>query len=408
MRTRVLFDVTRLLWREGRGSPTGIDRVVQAYARWLIEAPDVEVTPVAISGDVLVAVPVSRLAALAAQSGAEPGGEGGALNRALAAGHEPFRWDARRHAPANYVRLATDAAVHALRRRSRPEPTGDVYVNVAHSGLHKGDLLGRLARRGMRTVVMVHDLIPITHPEFCAPGAEARHRLRMEAVLAHASLIITNSRATATDLGVYARDSGRALPPVLPAPLGVEAPFLEAQKRDLAAPPYFVCVGTIEARKNLAFLLTLWRRLAERIGPAAPHLVLVGRRGWENEAVIDHLERSHTVQALVHEVGDLSDQELAQLMAGARALLAPSLAEGFDLPLIEALALGAPAIASDIPAHRELASAALLIDPVDGPGWMTAIEAACTGDRRPGPPFTAATWRDHFALVGPALLHGHG
>jgi glycosyltransferase involved in cell wall biosynthesis len=406
--TRVLFDVTRLLWREGRGSPTGIDRVVQAYGRWLAGAQGVTVQPVAISGNDVVAVPEARFRRLLTFDEAAGGGHGPALMRALAAGGAPYRWDARPHGPSSHMRLAADAMVHAAGRRLGPAPTGDIYVNVAHSGLHQGDLLGKLARRGVRPVVMVHDLIPITHPEFCAPGAEARHRQRIDAVLAHADLVIANSKATADDLAAYAVETGARQPRTLAAPLGVELPFhVMPDNEGPSSRPYFVCVGTIEARKNLAFLLTIWRRLAERMGEAAPQLVLVGRRGWENEAVIDHLERSHAVRALVHEVGDLSDADLARLMAGARGLLAPSFAEGFDLPLIEALSLGVPAIASDIAVHRELAAPATLIDPTDGPAWLAAIEAACEPALHDTRHFSAPTWEGHFALVAKAL-RGHG
>lgn len=409
MTRRVLFDVTRLLWREGRGSPTGIDRVVQAYGRWLASAEGITVQPVAISGDDLVCVPASRLKSLIEPRDGESDGAGAALMQALEAGGPPYRWDPRGLKPSSHLRLGLDAIVNAAARLSRPAPDGDLYVNVAHSGLHKGDLLGKLARRGVRPVVMVHDLIPITHPEFCAPGAQARHRRRIEAVLAHADLVITNSQATADDLAAYARAEGARLPRTVAAPLGIELSFLQRgyEAKGPATRPYFVCVGTIEARKNLAFLLTIWRRIAERMGEAAPQLVLVGRRGWENEAVIDHLERSHAVRALVHEVGDLSDADLARVMAGARGLLAPSFAEGFDLPLIEALSLGVPAIASDIPVHRELAAPATLIDPTDGPAWIAAIEAACAPALHEGWSFSAMSWEGHFALVADAL-QGHG
>jgi glycosyltransferase involved in cell wall biosynthesis len=132
--------------------------------------------------------------------------------------------------------------------------------------------------------------------------------------------------------------------------------------------------------------------------------VLVGRRGWENESVIDHLQRSAAVIRLVHEVSDLSDRELAQLVGAAAALLSPSLAEGFDLPVVEGLALGTPVIASDIPAHRELAGgAATLVDPLDGPGWIDAIERAAARPRSHGPPYATPTWAAHFDQLSLAL-----
>jgi glycosyltransferase involved in cell wall biosynthesis len=286
--------------------------------------------------------------------------------------------------------------------RGAAAQAGAVYLNVSHFGLEQPQALARLAARGVRPAVFVHDLIPIRRPEFCAPGAAARHERRIEATLAHARLIIVNSQATARDLADYAVERGLPAPRPCVAPLGLESAFLE-RPEPLASPvPYFVVVGTIEPRKNLAFLLTLWREIAGRLGEGTPRLVLVGRRGWEYEAVLDHLDRSPPVRRLVHEVGDLKDKEIARLLAGAVALLAPSLTEGFDLASLEAMAVGAPVIASRIAAHEELVAGAQLIDPLDGPGWIGAIEAALAARISPSP-FRAPTWAEHFAIVEEAL-----
>jgi glycosyltransferase involved in cell wall biosynthesis len=251
--------------------------------------------------------------------------------------------------------------------------------------------------------VMAHDLIPINFPEYCATAAEGRHLRRVSEMIKHARLVITNSATTAAELSDYARSVGRAAPPTQVAPLGIEAEFLQPQPAWTTPVPYFVSVGTIEARKNGAFLLAVWRQLAERMGADAPRLVLVGRRGWETESVIDHLQRSKAVIRLVHEVSDLSDRELARLVGGAAALLSPSLAEGFDLPVVEALTLRTPVIASNIPVHLELAEGvATLLDPLDGPAWIDAIEAAATTAAR-GPAYTAPTWDAHFGLIADAL-----
>ena len=104
--------------------------------------------------------------------------------------------------------------------------------------------------------------------------------------------------------------------------------------------------------------------------------MIAGRRGWENENIIDVLERSRTLAPFVIEASDLTDAGLAALMANAAALLAPSFVEGFGLPIVETLATGTPVIASDIPAHREVGGdLALYADPVDGPAWILAIES---------------------------------
>jgi len=193
------------------------------------------------------------------------------------------------------------------------------------------------------------------------------------------------------------------------APLGVDQWFLDPSSLEppRAPHPYAVCVGTIEPRKNLAFLLAVWRRLIERHGPKAPRLVIAGNRGWENENVIDLFERSGALAPYVVEVSDLSDSGLASTIAGAECLVAPSLVEGFSLPVVEALSLGVPALASDIAAHREVAQGfAAFLDPLDGPAWVAAIEALC--DRSAPARAEAAvlartyrptTWPQHVAMT---------
>jgi glycosyltransferase involved in cell wall biosynthesis len=138
-----------------------------------------------------------------------------------------------------------------------------------------------------------------------------------------------------------------------------------------------------------------------------PHLVLIGQRGWEAEAAIDMLDRCPALRGVVIEHNTLSDSAMAVLVRGARALLLPSFAEGFGFPIIEALALGTPVLASDIAALRETGGAVPeYLDPLDGPGWAAAIDDYA----RPGSPrravqldrlsrWQAPSWAAHFAAV---------
>ncbi len=407
----ILFDATRLANRARRGPPTGIDRVVLAYARWLQRQDLTDFTPVVSWSGRLTRMRrglFDRLVADAARSslGERETARQAALWSTLQQGLGARDGAALRsgRAPATPGRLAriTDGAVKSVRSHLGSAPRGTLYLNVGHSGLDRPGFVARLAAQGLAIAVMIHDLIPITHPEFCGPGAAERHVSRLEATLHHAALIIANSQSTAAEIAAYAQGWERREPPVAVALLGLEEAFLSQPPRQPAVAPYFVFVGTIEARKNLALLLTVWRRLAERMGRLTPHLVLAGARGWENEAVIDQLDRASAAASLVHEIADLSDGHLASLVAGARALLAPSLAEGFDLPVTEAMALGCPVIASDIPVHHELAASTRLIDPLDGPGWLAAIQAACLAPARPAPR-AAPTWEAHFDVVAAAL-----
>jgi glycosyltransferase involved in cell wall biosynthesis len=201
---------------------------------------------------------------------------------------------------------------------------------------------------------------------------------------------------------------GFRIPEIEVIPLGISEWFL-SPKRPLARPasaPYFICVGTIEPRKNLQFLLAIWRRLAETLGSSAPKLIIAGRRGWENENVLDILERSRVLAPFVAEVADLSDAGLASLIAGATALVAPSFAEGFGLPVAESLAVGTPVLASDISAHREVGGDfATYLDPIDGRAWHHSIlqlldpKIANAGAREQLQDFRPMTWETHVAMA---------
>jgi glycosyltransferase involved in cell wall biosynthesis len=136
-------------------------------------------------------------------------------------------------------------------------------------------------------------------------------------------------------------------------------------------------------------------------------LLIIGQRGWECEQVFDLLDRSEVLKGAVTEIGDCDDAALAAYLASARALLFPSLVEGYGLPLVEALRSGTPAIASDLHVFREIGgNVPEYVDPLDGPAWERAILSyADQGSRvreRQMERLAACqlpTWDDHFAAV---------
>jgi glycosyltransferase involved in cell wall biosynthesis len=255
-----------------------------------------------------------------------------------------------------------------------------VYLNVSHQQLDRPNVIRAILRwANARFVVMVHDLIPLNYPEYGRPGQAARHRRRIETVRRLADGILANSAATRDLL----RDAlVGCTTPVRVVPLGVEpAPSSQmfpapatSDQAEATNPPYFVCLGTIEPRKNHLTLLHAWRQMAQA-GGNLPHLYIVGRRGWENEMVIDLLERCAPIRPYLHECNDLPDQAVRALLRGARALLMPSFAEGYGLPLAEALSEFTPVICSDLPAHREIGGDVPdYLDPLNGLAWIEAIQ----------------------------------
>ncbi len=285
--------------------------------------------------------------------------------------------DWKRNADFLPLRDILRAEVRRERRIARTSATPSIFFHCSHAQLDRPERFRWLSAAGLGAAFFVHDAIPIEYPEFCSPGAFDRHVNRLTTVSAHASLAIVNSRDSQRAVKAALQARGLREPELAVVPLAVDEAFSRARADPPNPPatPYFLYVGTIEPRKNLLFLLSVWRRLIERHGPRAPRLVIAGRRGWENENIVDVLERSHQLAPFVAEASDLTDAGLARLMADAAALVAPSFSEGFGLPIVETFAAGAPVIASDIAAHREAGEDyAIYADAIDGPAWVCAIE----------------------------------
>ena len=300
-------------------------------------------------------------------------------------------------------RLIAQGAAAGIRSR---DLSGSVFLNIGHSGLEYHRYPDLLKKMKVKPVFLVHDLIPITHPEYCRPGEGERHRIRMKTVLELAQGVITNSQATLDELARFADVLGMQLPPAQPAFLAPPAFTISDSARPVDR-PYFVVLGTIEPRKNHLLLLQVWKRLVEQLGEQAPLLVLIGQRGWECENVVDLLERCEAVRGHVIEHASCSDRELANWLQHAQALLFPSFVEGFGLPLVEALACGTAVIASDLPVFHEIAGEIPdYCDPLDGLGWLRLVVNYSSSDsqrraeqlqRMTG--YCPPSWQGHFSKV---------
>lgn len=372
----VLIDVSRLIWRVWAGRlPTGIDRVCLAYVEHF--GPRARAV-VQRKGRFAVLTPADsqRLFALLAEGGPR-------FRRRLLA-------------------LACGALPRAL---LGTPPSGALYLNIGHTGLDSADLPRWIARHDLRAVYLIHDLIPIRTPEFCRPGEAEKHGRRMVNALTSATGIIANSAATLDDLHAFATSRSLACPKGIAAWLAGDALPADVAPASTAH-PYFVTIGTIEGRKNHILLLQLWQRLVAEMGAQAPHLVIVGQRGWEAAGALAILDRCRELDDVVRELGRCDDAELAELVKSARALLMPSFAEGFGMPVIEALQLGTPVIASDLAVFREIAAdIPTYLPPFDAVGWERTIRAFC----EPSPErerqiaamqgYRGPDWPCHFAEV---------
>lgn len=372
-----LIDVTRLLDRRMQGRlPTGVDRVSLEYVRHFGE----------------------RSTALVRFSG-----QWIELTRK---GSERI-FETLLSPSGNFNHLIRRAVTKAFPRSVGQRFSVPRFLfNTGHSGLEKIQYTHRLQRSGLKPLFFVHDLIPLTHPEYCRPGESDRHRTRMNTMLVTGYGVIANSAATLEELTAYAEANGLPMPPAsvaLLAPARLPEPVADTP----LSKPYFVMLGTIEPRKNHWLILQLWRQLIERLGEHAPRLVIIGQRGWECENVVDLLERCEILKGFVFEHSVCSDAELASWLHHAQALLFPSFAEGYGMPLVEALAQGVPVIASDLPVFREIAGdIPEYVDPLDGTRWRELIVDYALAEsqyrlsqcqRMSG--FVAPTWDTHFEQV---------
>lgn len=256
-----------------------------------------------------------------------------------------------------------------------------IYVIPSQWVLERTALIESLKRSGdVKLVYFMHDVLPLTHPEYFLPNVEERDRRRADNAMRFADAIVVNSNATANALRAL---FGPALSDerIVVALLGPGVrPCVQAQQPPSRS-PYFVMLGTIEPRKNHLLMLNVWRAMRAERGPATPRLVLIGHRGWKNTPVFNMLDRDSDVRGVVEECGRLSDSDAAGLLAGARALVLPSFAEGYGLPLTEALAAGVPVICSDIPVFREIGgNVPEYLNPTDASGWRTALIAYTDAD----------------------------
>jgi len=291
----------------------------------------------------------------------------------------------------------------------RSVPKNAIYINVGQIGLVIPRILSWLQHRpDVKPVFMLHDVIPLEHPELVSSKSYRAHGKIVDRTARYASGLISSTVAARNAVLNALSLRGRFGIPVEAVPLPVAPVFLadDGPDHELRAYHYFVVCGTIELRKNHLLLLNVWRELVRRRGQHAPKLVIIGSPGWGAEPVLRTLEQSNLLHGCVIFARGLSSPALRRLIVHAKALLMPSFAEGFGLPIIEALAVGTPVIASDLPAHREIAGdLAIYRDPTDGPGWLAAICMFADGDgraaemRRRVAAYQPATWGQYFLRI---------
>jgi glycosyltransferase involved in cell wall biosynthesis len=294
-----------------------------------------------------------------------------------------------RSAPTGTFPIAPDAdgsSPSSFEAEARP---GDTLLALG-SPWFRSDYasLVRWARdtKRLRFGILIHDMVPVSYPEWCPEGMVRAFRAWHDSVMPLCDLVLANSRHTAREVEGWAQRNGiRLAGPVRPVPVGTG--FGSEPREDARRPPgsfqagsYVVFVSTLEARKNHALLVHVWRELLDeerrglRMPGSVPTLVFAGRVGWLVADLLQQLDNASWLDGRVRLVRDPTDAELRGLYEGCLFSLFPSWQEGWGLPVTEALGLGVPVLCSSAGALQEAGGdLARYFDPGDTAGCRAAV-----------------------------------
>lgn len=235
---------------------------------------------------------------------------------------------------------------------------------------------------GVRYFQISYDLIPVVQPETAALGIIGGFTSSIAGMLECADHILAISRHTQRDLLQTCLALGRSCPPVTVIPMGATLTYLDdampepepatATATDEEPSPrelfddYVLCVGTIEPRKNHAYLHAIWKRMLEkRTQPGAvPKLVCVGRMGWHMESFERLLKASNHLDGHFVHLTEIGDAMLARLYRDCLFTVFPSLYEGWGLPVAESLLFGKLCVCSNTSSMPEVGGEwAVYLDP---------------------------------------------
>lgn len=237
---------------------------------------------------------------------------------------------------------------------------GDWLVNLGASWEqpYSDQFLTELRRAGAGFALLAHDMIPDLFPEWCTDSMVRDFRAWLDDIVPRTDVMFTVSQNTARDLRAAQARRGRSLASPIVLPAGGPACRISGLLPPVLDEPYVLMVGTIEARKNHAGMLRVWRRLLSTLPPeTVPALVFAGKPGWLTADLMQQLENSSWLDGKIRFINQPEDSVLASLYQHCLFTLFPSFYEGWGLPVSKSLSLGKPVAASNSPAIAEAGGA---------------------------------------------------
>lgn len=390
--TPVVLDISRTVSRVGRGHATGIDRVELAYIEYFLDWP----------AQVGFLVRFRRRTTLFDREGMRefyellkndgPWDDVGIIRYLRSPRHHKsseIEMTARR------ISLSWPFMARGLRKYM---PNGFTYLNVGYGAMRPSSLAKLRQTNVGRIGFLIHDVIPLEYPEYCADFVNLRFSSEIHAVADVADFLIFNSTDTKHRTQHWLKKWEKSEIETHVALLGTDPLPYTSGPRPVEQ-PYFVILSTIEPRKNHRLLLDIWADFHANLPEKdIPHLYIVGGRGWLNEDIFYDLDHADFMGKTVHELGTIPDADLGPLLANAHALLFPSFAEGFGYPLVEAMQMNTPVICSDLAVFEEIAGDfPIFISPNNLPEWREQILAtASQGRKHKKNTKKLPSWPEHF------------
>jgi glycosyltransferase involved in cell wall biosynthesis len=343
---RIVINATASL-----GVKTGVGHYTAELIRTLQKHPDLNVT--SFPPDFL-----ARPFSVAQRGGTAPGGTGGKSS--------PLRGWMKQQARSSF-RLGWRAVLNSAARVLITKDRYDLY--------HEPNFVPLPSR--VPTVVTVHDLSPVLHPEWHPADRVSYFKHYFEPRVRLMDHILTDSESARQELiDTY------NLPPerITRTYMGIREHLrpatkdeIERTRQQLGFPKnYLLHVGTVEPRKNLLLLMKAYCALPPEVREQAP-LILAGKWGWQSREAQEFFEKTARHQGVV-QVGYLPEESLAAVYSGALALVFPTFYEGFGLPAAEMLGCGGAVIASTAGAVAEVVgTCGVQLAPNDFDGWRLAM-----------------------------------
>lgn len=239
-------------------------------------------------------------------------------------------------------------------------------------------------RHRLRLTPIIHDIIPTKFPFWFNDGYAPVFEQNLAMLLDGAEHIIAISEATRRDIAAHAaRVQDLFIPAISVLREGDEIQLLAAEgdeaararlEREFGQRPFVLTVGAIHQRKNHRLLYDVWLKLAESMGPACPHLVIVGGVAWNGQEVARALRGDPRLRGRVSILEQVDDLGLDWLYRHCLFTVYPSLYEGWGLPVAESLRYGRLCIASDTSSVPEIAPGLVeLVDPLDVAAWAAKV-----------------------------------